>query len=980
MNLETPPGRFGAVAVSFIVFFAAFVFFYPRTGLSITFLGIIPILLGAWIYGIWAGLLFTFILYGIDILFIVLLRLGNPQAAFLPIGLPGLTIGIMISLIMGWLGARNHKYQAEFLEHATLLEERTNSSRFLTLLNEILSAAMEMDDTSAMLEVLANRTGKLFNADHCFISFWDEKLRKTIPMAAYGSQKNAFFSVVSHFGNDERSLTAAILDTGHAIAIENIKDADAISKNVAEKFTSGSVLGLPLISGTRKLGAAILGFDELHWFTKEEIEHAELAVRQVSLAVTKALFLDEARKRVNELAGLNDISKAFSLHGDPHQTFGLLTETLSGLMGVKVCFITLYDPAGNKLLPQSPAHGLDEKQLTEIPCSQEPEGSAWNFCKLDVFCANSTLELPTALVPLAETLQLDCILAGSLWDTKEHLLGVIFTANKPGGFSIEDINMLRILSGQVTAVIQNVRLLNAERTRAEQLAVLHSVASAATGATGEDQLIEQVTLIIGQKLFSDSFGILLLDDSTQELYLHSSYRIGSHEGLARLPLGIGVPGEVARSGKPRRIDDAAISPDVLSLYPLTRSELCVPLKVESRMLGAVNAESTKANAFTAEDEELLTIIAGQLATAIQRLRTVQAERYQTQQLARSNSLIRALAQVNTRTAAAADPDAVLQTLGYELAKIELGCAIALSDDRNQNTILRYISLPERFIHVLESIAKIKIQDYTIPLTAIPPYSDFTQDACLVREPLSMLMSWVPGFPLRIARKFLKLIGLTNSVSICNLPLISDGKPIGILWVWGEGLRESDLPAMSLFASQTAAAIQNVNLLAEVGRLAITDELTGIFNRRHFFTLAEKQFSFAQAMGSHLSAMIVDLDHFKNFNDSYGHTIGDQVLRAVAQKMASVLRHSDIIGRYGGEEFSIILPETNNSAAIHLAERLISHIGDVPIVTEAGSLTIQLSIGIARMSKETPTLHSLIVRADQAMYIAKGAGRNRVAIK
>jgi len=109
-------------------------------------------------------------------------------------------------------------------------------------------------------------------------------------------------------------------------------------------------------------------------------------------------------------------------------------------------------------------------------------------------------------------------------------------------------------------------------------------------------------------------------------------------------------------------------------------------------------------------------------------------------------------------------------------------------------------------------------------------------------------------------------------------------------------------------------------------------------------------------------------------------VGDQVLRAAAQMMSSALRESDVFGRYGGEEFSIILPDTNNSAAIYVAERLLAQVADVPIETEAGNLAIQLSIGIAGMSKQTPTLQSLIVRADQALYIAKSAGRNRLAVK
>lgn len=979
MNIQTPRGRFAAVAASFIIFFTAFVLLYPRFGLSITFLGILPILMGAWVYGIWAGLLFTFMLYGIDILIIVLLRWGNIQIALLPTGLIGLITGISVSLFMGRHGELSRNSQEESRQRISLLEERTNHSRFLTLLNEILSAALETDDMEAMLKVFANRTGKLFNTNHCFIAFWDDKFRKTIPMAAYGSRSEAFFTSVRQFENNERSLTAAVLDAGHALAIEDIKHSAYISKNVSEKFANGSVLGLPLISGTRKLGAVVLGFDSHHSFTKEEIERAELAASQVSLAVTKALFLDEARKRVHELTGLHNISQAFSLHGDAHKTFGLLTETLAGLLGGKMCIISLYDAATNELLPQVPAYGLSDKRMTALHCPSEMNENTWNLMRSGIIHASSKGEIPPAFTTLAHSSGMNSLLVAPLWDVDGQLLGAIFAANKPGDFTDYDIRVLDILTRQVTAVVQNSRLLEAERTRAEQLAVLHAVAAAATEAADEDQLIECVTMIIGQRLFSDSFGVLLLDDTTQELYLHSSYRVGSFEGLARLPLGIGVTGAVAKSRKPLRLEDISVSPDYLSLYPLTRSELCVPLIVESKLLGVVNTESTKAKAFTAEDEELLTIIAGQLAMAIQRLRTVQAERYQTKQLERSNSLIQALAQVNARASTATDPDGILQTLGNELARLGLRCAIVLSDADDQYVIFRYISLPDRLVQALERISNIKIKNYSIP-AKFSPYATLIKDACLINDPLAMLMSWLPDIPQSNAKKILNLVGLKTTTAMCNLPLFTEGRPMGVLWMWGEGLHESDLPTMSLFASQLAAALQNANLLAEVGRLAITDDLTGIFNRRHFFELAEKKFEDAQENRSPFSVLIVDLDHFKSFNDNYGHVIGDQVLRAVAQMMRSAMRQSDIIGRYGGEEFSIILPETTKSSAIYMAERLISQVSDTPIETEAGKLTIKLSIGIAGMTKDTPTLHSLIVRADQAMYLAKRAGRNCLAVK
>jgi len=125
---------------------------------------------------------------------------------------------------------------------------------------------------------------------------------------------------------------------------------------------------------------------------------------------------------------------------------------------------------------------------------------------------------------------------------------------------------------------------------------------------------------------------------------------------------------------------------------------------------------------------------------------------------------------------------------------------------------------------------------------------------------------------------------------------------------------------------------------------------------------------------------VDIDHFKQFNDRYGHQVGDRVLREVAHLLQESLRESDILGRYGGEEFSVLLPSTEMDQAVIAAQRLLTHVAETPIRTEAGELHVQLSIGAAGMSKDTPTLHALINRADQAMYMAKEAGRNRLAVK
>jgi diguanylate cyclase (GGDEF)-like protein len=126
-------------------------------------------------------------------------------------------------------------------------------------------------------------------------------------------------------------------------------------------------------------------------------------------------------------------------------------------------------------------------------------------------------------------------------------------------------------------------------------------------------------------------------------------------------------------------------------------------------------------------------------------------------------------------------------------------------------------------------------------------------------------------------------------------------------------------------------------------------------------------------------MMLDLDHFKLINDNYGHPIGDRVLQEFATRCKNSVREVDLIGRYGGEELLILLPETNRETAMQVAERLRSSIEEAPIKVSNGEIDLTVSIGVAAKDEFTTDLETLIARADQAMYIAKHKGRNCVAM-
>lgn len=161
-------------------------------------------------------------------------------------------------------------------------------------------------------------------------------------------------------------------------------------------------------------------------------------------------------------------------------------------------------------------------------------------------------------------------------------------------------------------------------------------------------------------------------------------------------------------------------------------------------------------------------------------------------------------------------------------------------------------------------------------------------------------------------------------------------------------------------------------------LAMHDGLTGLLNRRAIEEYAEAEFNMADRKKQAMSVILLDIDHFKNVNDRFGHKFGDVVLRQVAQTLKEDLRNYDRVGRWGGEEFLLILPDTELKDAVTVAERLRSKIAVVQITLENGeTFSIRISLGTACTSGQFQSLAKLIDAADQALYQAKQSGRNRV---
>lgn len=189
----------------------------------------------------------------------------------------------------------------------------------------------------------------------------------------------------------------------------------------------------------------------------------------------------------------------------------------------------------------------------------------------------------------------------------------------------------------------------------------------------------------------------------------------------------------------------------------------------------------------------------------------------------------------------------------------------------------------------------------------------------------------------------------------------------------------DIDSGNLWSGVISDITERKTLEKELERQAHIDVLTGLNNRRHFFELAEHELSRARRHDLPLSALMLDIDHFKRCNDTWGHAVGDRVLQKLAEVCQHTLREIDIFGRIGGEEFTVLLVETNTYAALEAAERLRQALAAATVPLDHGQhLNFTVSIGVAYLTQEDHTIPDLLRRADMALYAAKNSGRNRVS--
>lgn len=834
-------------------------------------------------------------------------------------------------------------------EHNLLADEKRHT-RQMKLLNEIINAALETSDFKQMLQSFADRLGDLLEADGAYITIWDDVNRRIISAALYGNILAV--QPAPQLEPGEITLTESVLQAGRALVLEDVFNTPHLSPRLASLIPARSVLALPLIVRNLNLGAALIAFNQPHIFSEQEISICEQAARQVALAVSKAQVFEAERRRASQLALLEEASRRIEGALDQEAICQRTVEILVKRFGYAEAAIMVSTENNNELKLVA-INGTETLRLRPGFIQRMDEGIIGHVATVrDVYIAKDLAYDPYYFHPTKPR-------AGSAISLpmldEDQLLGVLYAESKiTNHFDADDIQTLQTLTAHVITGIQKARLYETERRRASQLTLLEEASRQIAGLLDEGEICQHVVETVVRSFGYAEASILLAvgKDELELIAVGGTEDVDFHPGF-RVKTSRGIVGHVAIERKIYVTGDVSTDPyyTIPPKGPRGGSAMCLPMLYENELLGVLYIESVIPHDFDTDVAHTFQTLASHTVTAVQRARLFSVSLHRLR-------AITAVQTVSQTVASTLELEQIFQTVvdmlnatfGYTFVSIYLldGDTLRLGAQIGYPLKLVYTEIP-----VALGIAGRAVQ------------SRQTQFIPNVRNE--------PGF-LRAS--------LEVESEIC-VPLIKEETVLGVLNVEsqpGRPLTRADVELLASLAAPIAVAVDNARLHSNVKSLALTDSLTTLANRRAFDYALESEVARVMRYGPPLSLIILDIDSFKVYNDTWGHLAGDGRLRAVADLLRANVRHPDIAARYGGEEFALLLPFTDKTGAILLAERLRAAAQAIaPHAPQNGSAIAgyTLSLGVASFPEDGKTPEELLLAADDAELAAKRLGKNRV---
>ncbi len=535
--------------------------------------------------------------------------------------------------------------------------------------------------------------------------------------------------------------------------------------------------------------------------------------------------------------------------------------------------------------------------------------------------------------------------------SRERPTGVLVTLFPSGAsLAMQQMETVQLLASELGRALGVQHLREELQTQFKRLKLLQGLSRI---LQSDDPIEERLHRLIESLTgaFDASYGhIILADEDGQVLRFRASSGVDMEE-LRSLEIepGTGIIGKVFQSSQPILVPDVSENPDYVEGYPGVRSEMAVPIEAEGEVMGVLNLESDQLAAFDPDDLRMVGITASQAGAILRHALDYDATMYHLMELELLNRVTRAITTTD-------EVDELLQTIVREIHSsldvTSIGILLVGPDGVEMNVRAaagdHAADMPKLKLRVGKGVtgdAALKGTTQYLP--------DVTRDE-----------RYVPVDP--------------NIRCELAVPLISKGSVMGVLNLESSTVNafsEEDRHVVEIVAAQTAQILTKALLYEEMATMAVTDGLTGLFNHRQFFVRLDAEFKRAIRYTYPLSLIMLDIDFFKNFNDTHGHLRGDAVLREIASIITKTMRETDVVARYGGEEFVAILPLCHESTAMEVAERLRMSIESAGLGGEGGAHPLTVSIGICSAPKDASSYEELVKRTDDAMYFSKRMGRN-----
>jgi diguanylate cyclase (GGDEF)-like protein len=615
-------------------------------------------------------------------------------------------------------------------------------------------------------------------------------------------------------------------------------------------------------------------------------------------------------------------------------------------VGAESCDIALYDDETRELIARRPHYAAPSQAIPQFrfPISQAP-ASARVVLTGEPYISNDPAADPLYERSVKER-GVRSVLTVPV-RRNGRILGLLYALNKPGGFLPGDVGTLGALAGAAAVTLENIRLYADERERRVLNESLREVSRALVGTASEDLALGTVLDQMWRVVRYQAAAAVVLDGDILRV---AASRGGDTD--ATVPLA--ETGELAAALQSRRPVTIKDTPHVLpklGLRGLPGPALAVPLLGKEKPRGALVVIFEGRHSPGVRDAQLVGAFADHAALFLEAGALLRRER---QGRARAT----AVARVTRLAASRHEPESLLQGVAPELMTVSGADRVVLFLRQARGEALAPVAAaglsPEEEAHT--SDLRLDLESGPLePLRGGAPVA--------FQDPAQP-----PPAPLQV---------FLHAKSLLFLPLASREQVLGAAVLASRRSRHFDgglVEYLRDLAQQVALGVENARLFSALSQMASTDELTQLANRRRFSEGLRAELARARRLESRLSLVLADIDHLKAVNDTYGHPAGDAAIRHVADVLREGRREIDLAARIGGEEFALLLPGSEPSGGLRAAERVRQRLNATEVPTIG---TITVSMGVASFPEDGNSEEQLIRVADQRLYAAKEAGRNRV---